>query len=566
MSEAGTAAAKKKQDFAAEALAKYGKKTQTTTAVADDATKAAPATARFANIQANPFYKVLFESKAAPTEKQAAYAAALAYDATKTDAENQARDAAHEEFKEYLLAYAKDQAMELIRLSDTKSSAELQQVLNYMNQGLLDFETLITPMMETIEAIHQLNNASDGMMYDVFKEIKEDEVEEKRIAALREELNQKLSVYERDVQSVNNDVAELKGSFFSAFKGGKIARKEEELSVLQGGMADLQAEIEKTVMSRETKFAEYAEQKEKLRTFMNLASEAHIKQQQALKDTAANFVTTTDTQSAKVLERMKDIKVQADKTDDVNGRLQRAFTIIKGAENGATAIDEKLAETFSRAAEKEDELEKLERESRLSKVNEHVTILNEAQSSTLLTVGKIQDEATTIKSLKDKNRQQIKHIREINSSGTASVASRLLSTLSAFSSACLNEAKVTTQNTLKNMDDKTRAILNQEVIQAAVGMHLDNRQLYEMIEEMKGTRENMGASLEIAREALKQQEQLRVDFEAQSKQLDAALKESKGVTAEVLFREGGVKSVAAGNDNEGKAAAPAPKPSGLENF
>jgi hypothetical protein len=538
--QGGTAAKRSVADQAVDKYVTQNKRRET----AETQTEEKSSTSHFANIKENSFYKILMEEQGSPKEKAAKYEKALAYDEEKSEAENQAVEQAHQEFKEWLQAYRKDMAKELIRLSDTDAFAELQQVLDEMNSSLLDFEELIGPLVETIDAIHTLNNASDNTMYEVFKEIEEDKAEEERVAKLREEQEATLTGYENDIESLQSDVTELqkKKKFF--FFGGppadaliEIADKESEMAEKRADIADLAQEIENTTVERDSKFGHLKMEKEQLRKMLDMGSEEHRDRQKALVQAAYNFVTTTDEKTRSVLDNMMGIKEQIDSVDHVNGQMTKAFTIIKEAEAGAIESDKTLSEKFAEAVADETDLEKLQREETLRGINDHIDVLNHSRVSTLKTCGKLSEESMTIKSMKDTNRLQIGHTREMNSDGTASVASRLVSTLTAFSSAALNEAKSTAQNTMKNMDELTRKTLHTEVIQAAVGLHVQNDEMSKLIEKLGEDKQVSDKAILVAREALQEQMKLKDEIEQATKALAATVDEGKGLASDVLRGE-----------------------------
>ena len=68
---------------------------------------------KFADIESNPFYRIVF-GEGDPEAKKAAIARQLAYDVEDEKADNKARLAAFELFKEWLMEQRKDMAQEII--------------------------------------------------------------------------------------------------------------------------------------------------------------------------------------------------------------------------------------------------------------------------------------------------------------------------------------------------------------------------------------------------------------------------------------------------------------------
>ena len=82
---------------------------------------------RYADIAANPFYKVMFAESSAPEAKRAEVTALLTYEGTKE--ENRERMKAFELFKEYLQSQREEMAQEIIRLTDTGTFADRKSVV-----------------------------------------------------------------------------------------------------------------------------------------------------------------------------------------------------------------------------------------------------------------------------------------------------------------------------------------------------------------------------------------------------------------------------------------------------
>lgn len=532
--------AKGKKSFADEAVEKYASKRKSR-AVTQEQGEEAAATQKFANIRENPFHKIVMQSSSSPSEKKEAVAQALAYDSTKSKEENQSQVAAFEEFKEYLMAYRKEMSKEVIRLSDTEAFSELQRVFQDMNSALQDFEEQISPLVDIIEAVNRLNMASDGAMYDVFKEIQEDKKEEERLAKEREEQQVQLETYNQKLLEKRQEIASLReekswfglgGTKKSALQ--EIARKEVEIGDIKGQVTDLAEKIENTVSTRESKFGDLAFEKDKLRELLDLTSGEHKARQEKLVKAALNFVNTTEERTGSVLEHMLGIKDQIGNVNTVNGQMRGIFAVVTEGVKEAEEKNKTLRETFSAAAEGEGELERYEREDKIESINGHVEALTASKLDTLSTLGELQEESMNIKSMKDTNNAQINNTRKMHSSGTAGVASRLSTVLTAVSSAALNEARTTTQNTLSNMNKITHEIAQTEAIKNATNMHLQNDELTKAIEQLATYREVSDKATDITRAALQEQKELQREMEATAKDLADSIKTAKGVTAEIM--------------------------------
>ena len=536
--ETGAAKGKRSASIADEAVEKYAGKRKTQRA---DEAEAQSIGEKFADIESNPFHKIVIQSEASPTEKKEAVAKALAFNEAESKEENEARIAAFETFKEYLMAYRKEMSKEIIRLADTRAFSELQSVFEDMNAALLQFEVQITPLVEIIDAVHRLNMASDGAMYDVFKEIQEDKEEEARIEKLRAEQMAQLALFETEIKQTQRDIAALReekswfglgGTKQSALQ--EIARKEVDINNRLQEIAQLRETIDKTVNSRESRFAEYAAEKAHLRELLDITSDEHKERQESLVKAALNFVNTTEERSGSVLERMEGIKSQIKNVDTVNGNMKRIFAVVTDGIKDAEENNKLVTQKLKQVSGEESTLEQYDREDKLQAVNEHVEALTASKVDTLSTLGELQEESMNIKSMRDTNTQQINHTRKMHTSGTAGIASRLSTVLTAVSSAALNEARTTTQNTLKTMNIITQEIAQSEAIKNATNLHVQNDELSQAIEQLASYKEISDKATEITRAALEEQKQLQREMEATAAELAGSIKVAKGVTAEVM--------------------------------
>ena len=500
---------------------------------------------QFAQIESNPFHQIVVQSDASPSEKKDAVARALAYNETESKEENEARLASFEQFKEYLMAYRKEMSKEIIRLADTEAFSELQAVFEDMNSSLLSFEQKITPLIEIIDAVHRLNMASDGAMYDVFKEIQEDKEEEERIKQLRAEQEAELNTLEANILKLNQDIAALREDRSWFGMGGvkkdalqNIARNEVLIENHKNTAAALREKIESTTFNRETRFAEFSAEKEQLRELLDITSEEHKDRQESLVKAALDFVNTTDERTGSVLDRMGKIRSQIKNVDTVNGNMKRIFAVVSDGIKDAEVSNADLSNRFNITAEEETTLAQYEREDKLEAVNEHIEALTASKVDTLSTLGELQEESMNIKSMRDTNNQQISHTRKMHTSGTAGIASRLSTVLTAVSSAALNEARTTTQNTLNKMNTITHDIAQNEAIKNATNMHLQNDELSKAIEQLATYKDISDKATEITRSALEEQKVLQREIESTAADLASSIKKAKGITAEVMNAAG----------------------------
>lgn len=560
MSETVAAATKMKKStsLADDAVEKYARRTKTQ--LQEKEVEEASIDVKFANIEANPFHQIVVQSEASPQEKSKAVAKALTYDETLTKEQNEERVAEFEQFKEYLMAYRKEVSKEIIRLSDTEAFSQLQAVFEEMNTALIDFENQINPLVEIIDAIHRLNVASDGAMYSVFQEIQEDRVEEARLNAERERLEGQIGTFNSDIETLEQDIGALQGETRvfglmgpSKKSLGDIERKKVAITQKERAINNAQDEITGLTCKRETEFAEFAEEKAKLRELLDITSAEHKERQEQLVAAALTFVNTTETRTGSVLGHMEGIKGQIKNIGGVNGNMRKAFTIVTEGIKDAETANTVLTDRFNSAAEGEGELEALEREEQLEAIHLHVDILTSSKVATLTTKADLEQESMNIKSMLDTNKSQIDKTRHMHTSGTAGVASRLSTVLTAVSAAALNESSTTAKNTLEGMNRVTNEIAQSEAISNATNMHAMNDDLDKVVKDLEDYKNISDKATEITRAALEDQKVLQTELEDTAKELADSIKHAKGSTAEVM--QGGEEVTVASKatvDNDNK--------------
>lgn len=496
--------------------------------------------AKFASIESNPFYAIVF-GEGEPEAKKSAIARQLAYDVEKDKTENKERLAAFELFKEWLMDQRKDMAQEIINLTDTDAFAELKDVFDQMNKGLLDFEQQMAPLTDILDAVYRLRMASDGAMFDVFREIQEDKEEEARIAALRAQQDKDLLELNAQLATLKEENSVLKGekSFFGL--GGtkksaleKIAKNETRIEEHAKTVAALTDRISNTKFDRESRFAQFAEEKAKLRDLLDISSDEHRARQQALVDSANGFVNMAETRTANVLTHLEGINGQVDRLADSNGGMRNVYAVISEAVEEAEGANTRIRDTLTVETEGESSIAKMNRENRKMAVEDHVTALTAAKVDTLGTFSDLTAESYRIKSMKDSNNSQVAKTRSLNSKGVSGVASRLSTVLQGVSMAALSESSEVATMTLERMNDQTNRITQKEALKNAMGISQENDALVKAIEELESYGKIARAATDISREGYKEMKENLAELEKTARDVSQAVKEAVAVGADVM--------------------------------
>lgn len=495
---------------------------------------------KFASIEANAFYKIIF-SEGDPEAKKEAIAKELAYDLTDEKADNKEKLAEFELFKEWLMEQRKDMAQEIIQLTDTDAFSELKDVFDEMNQALLDFEKQMSPLTDILDAVYRLRMATDGAMFDVFKEIQDDKAEEERIARLREQQDLELQALNNSINNVQADIKVLQNQKSWFGLGGikksaqkEIAQKQVELDNKRQGIGELTKTIERTVFNRDSAYSEYAEEKSKLRELLDISSDEHKNRQQALVDSANNFVNMADTRTGNVLQHLEGINDQIDRLGDSNGGLRSVYAVISEAVQDAEAVNTESRLKLIEEPEGESNIAKMRRENDKMAVENHITALTAAKVDTMGTFGDLTAESYRIKSMRDSNNSQVAKTRSLNSKGVSGVASRLSTVLQGVSMAALSESSEVASMTLERMNDQTNRMAQKEALKNAMGISLENDALVKAIDELESYGKIARAATDISREGYTEMRKNLAELEQTARDVGEAVKQAVAVGADVM--------------------------------
>ncbi len=516
---------------------------------------------KFANIESNPFYAIIF-NEGDPETKKAAVARQLAYDLENEAADNKERLSQFELFKEWLMDQRKDMAQDIINLTDTDAFSELKDVFDELNQGLLNFEKQMSPLTDILDAVYKLRMASDGAMFEVFREIQEDKEEEARLEALRQEQEEEINRMSSRVESLKKEITVLRGqrSWFGlggTKKGAleQIADKEALIESEAGTIEELTAEIENTTFNRDTKFAQFAKEKAKLRELLDISSDQHKERQQALVDSANQFVNAAETRTGSVLAHLEGINSQVDRLSDSNGGMRNVYAVISEAVEEAEEKNTAAREALLDGPEEESNIAKMNRENKKMAIEDHISALTAAKVDTVSTFGDLTAESYRIKSMKDSNNSQVAKTRSLSSKGVAGVASRLSTVLQGVSMAALSESSEVAQMTLERMNDQTNRITQKEALKNAMGISQENDALVKAISELESYGKIARAATDISREGYEDMKSHLAELENTAKEVSEAVKDAVAVGAEVMGSDSDRSSEAPDTSDDSKRDA-----------
>jgi hypothetical protein len=520
--------------------------------------------ARFAEIAANTFYKIMFDPNASPEEKRDAVAAALSFEGTKEA--NKERIAEFELFKEYLQHVREEMAQEIIKLTDTEAFSELKSVYDDFNTSLNDFNDKMKPLTDIVEAIYTLR--TNGLTFDAFREIQEDKKRETELVQKRDEQQRKLSDLRNNITTLQSDISvlgEQKGFFgFGGVKQSareEIARKQLALEEANRNLGDLTTEIQNTsleVATHESKIGQYAKEKEKLRELLDISTEGHKQRQKDLVESAQYFVNQAKVRIGSVREHLGKMGDQVENLADANGNMSTVYAImtdgIKKAEVNNQAI---RAEFLPVEGKEEDMITKMTREQKQAQVEGHIAMLDTSAVDTSSTLADLTSQSIRIKTMKDANMAQINKARTMHSQGIAGVADRLSVVLQAVSSAALGESSAMAKDTLQRMTADTNAVAQKESIRIAMGVTEANDDLIKAIDDLGAYGEVVKTATGISRDGLTEMRQKLDELQNLAKGVRDDIRDSIAVNAEVGL---GVRPKVVEQDNAKKPAPAASNP------
>ncbi|MEM9400408.1 MAG: hypothetical protein AAF984_09385 [Verrucomicrobiota bacterium] len=547
----GGAAAAKKKTSVKELTEQYGAKAKVVTS---DKTETATAEQEFANIEANTFFKIMFDESTSPTEKKGLVAKALAF----TDSKEEARVALEEfeQFKAYLQAQRKDMARQIIKLTDTETFSELQSVYGEINDSLMEFEATMGPLTDIIDAVYTLRNS--GVTLDIYAEIKQDKEAEEAMAIERARQESELEALRDDIGNIRRTNATLRNDKSWGGFGGtkrsaldKIAVNEVTLSEKQAEVDALVAEIESGQKAPETQFAQFAEEKAKLRELLDITSDEHKARQDLMVTKAIEFVDTTEERVGQVLTHFDGMNDQIARLGDANFQMRSVYAVLNDATDDAHELTESRRTEIETDLEGKGEIEKLDAAEKLRNLENHVTALAKSDVDTTVVLGELTQAGSRISAMKENNDQQVANTRKLHTSGVAGVADQLSTVLQAVSSAALGEASEAAKMSIVRMHNTTGEIAAKEAFRTALGVQGVNRELETALEDLAGFGDVVTATANIRREAMGENRELLDKLQRQAEEVQESISEANAIAADVVAGKGGVRPAA--NDDEPQA-------------
>lgn len=494
-------------------------------------------------IKANPFFKINFDPSVTPEE-----AKKLAEDMLvgKSEAEATATRRALQEFMAYLSDVRTKLADEHMALTNTETLAAVQSVYRDLDRENNEFNEMMKPIVEIIEAIYDLR--TNGQTFTALDAIRQAKQTESENATKRDSLQRELAAIERELPALDTQIVEHSNDK-TLFGFGKIkpaaqlriddltARKDQRRQRL----AEIRRELE-AMPSGSPFTGEFAAQTEKLRELLDLSSDTHRDRQKALVERARSFVRTASERTNEVRGLLGNAIEHGNRLRNSNYRLSSIHAVIGEALTGATQRNEEIRRTLDTSPEGEGMLAKVKRDTDKRAVESHIAGLTTINQEAVAGFADLSRQAMKLKTMQDANEMQATGVNTVATRGIASTADQLVTVLQSIGAAAINESAAMARNTLQRMQETTDRVAQSEVIRVATGYEEVNQDLMNLLENLGNFQEVYQTGMDLQR---KEMEAIRHTVES--------LREAGVAAGDLVSKSEGIQAdVASGGDSSAK--------------
>lgn len=517
-------------DYVADARAIRDRRTERTPEVS---------TEKFAKIKSNTVYKIITDQSLTLEEKKDLLIKSATVDPERME-ESRARLDEWALFKEYMQSQRIQLNKEILATAETESFANLQGVIEELNNAMIDFEDKMKPLTEILDAVYELRKA--GKTLEMVREIGDDKEWE---AGLKKEIDAVIAdttKTQTDIEDYQRAIAAEKDRKKFIFFGGpknpaEIERLEGRVAESQSTIAQLGAKASDLNLVLQngpgTQHPELARQKAALKDMLNLSGDAHRARHKALIEAARNFVVFSESRTEKALKDFEVMRDQIKASANTTASMHGIYTLMDEAASKAESNNQAVRDQFTRAAEGETAMQKLERENRLGLINEFVTASVDTKLDTTKSLQELSQERARVDMMSEQNRQNITNARSLKSSGVAAVAGQLTMTVNTLGSAALYHSQESAKETMRRMGSFTQDIMMKESINVAAKVEDVNNELLGALDNIAALREVTQEAMTISREGTREMLRNLEETAKVSKEFEDVLDEKSGTVADV---------------------------------
>jgi hypothetical protein len=491
-----------------------------------------------ASIETNPFYSEIFSESLSPEQKTEQVSSLLTVAGAKEEVRNRAKE--HNEFKEWLQQQRKLMAQEVIKLVNTETFSQLQEIYDELGNGINNFEDKMTPLTEIVEALFKLR--TKGQTLNAIKEITEQKKLRAEITATLSKQEGDLTDFQNQITDYENDnIRQAENKSWGGFGGikeasrVKIAQNNKQIETLRGQVTALEGEIADTKKKLEgiAFTGELAEEKMKLKELLDLSNDTHKKRVEDLVSAANGFVEKADTNIAVVRGQLGNMTTQVENLFDANNDMSRVYAILDEGEKRAEIKNAQIRDALQ-PKEGESAIDRLSREEKKMLVEEFIGSLQQSSVDTVATFADLQRQAGSVKGMRDSLNMQIVKARSMATRGVAGVADRLATVVNAVAQAAVNESQAFAGDALTAMRDSTNRITMQDTIKNAMGLSDVNVELEKALTDLGEFTSVQRKATDIARENLTDMRSLANRMMDAARDTASAVQDSLGVAADTF--------------------------------
>lgn len=501
-----------------------------------------PEKAALPSIKDNPFAQIAMSTPDPQAQKDAMTELLVFKDAA-TTAKNAAALA---EYCAYMQANRQNLAVDLIEMTDTEAFANTQRVLVDINNGVLDFQEQIKPLVDILNAVRQIQ--AEDATTDILAEMREDKKLQSELQANLGRIADEIEAL-RETINANRVSIELSKEDRRLFGYGGITKSaQENIARLQIANESLGAKITELEQQRDTlraefrqaasKFEHLREAKEVLGKLLDLSQEDHIERHAKLVQTASSFVTTTKARVDDTLQHSVKMGAQITSLSNTAFSMRHSYSVIASATKAAEKINADAHNKLRAELEAtEDQLAKMELEKTSREMSKHITTLNDTAAETTHVISDLTFSSQRIETMEAANVAQIKKTQQIQTAGIAGVADNLSSVLTAINQAAIGQASVAAQQSLRKMNIITDDLTKEQMLGAAKARADDNSQMIVALEQLASYGEIITLANESAYQAVEEQRELLEQMRESADAVNQSAAETLEVAARTISKE-----------------------------
>lgn len=382
----------------------------------------------------------------------------------------------------------------LLELTSTTAFPRLQSVIGSLQGGVVDFDNLMQPMTDDLQAAFDLR--TNNKMNEAMKEIAEDRAREgewnaeaARLDSIGKTLSSRIYQLEVDIARLaldKNWMGNIKKASLQA-----IAEKNIELRDLQEKSLKLEKDVTalkvlKTAHAERSD--EYRVQKERLRKMLDLGP-GYVKKVEEIVNKAIAFIDDSTSEVGAIRGEFDELETQAQNVLKANAQMVRVTAILDAGIDGATKLHKDKAIALSVVPPEETTLSAVTRTQEKNDVERFVTALSETATSTKKNVSSLQEDAVGAETFAQVVSRQQTNLRELHGDGIASITTNLNMALQAFNTAALTEAGNNAWQAIGDMNAVTNKIRDNEVVATAMQVDDTSRRIVEKFASLQGVSE-----------------------------------------------------------------------------